>query len=39
MKLFKDLTKKQRYDYISNLGLLCDKREIEDAEIKYLFVT
>ena len=37
MKRLKDLTRKERFEYITSLKLKNDKHKIEDAEIKYLF--
>ena len=37
MKRLKDLTRKERFEYITSLNLKNAKREIEDAEIQYIF--
>ena len=37
MKRLKDLTRKERFEYITSLNLKNSKREIEDAEIQYIF--
>ena len=37
MKRLNDLTRKQRFEYITNLKLKNDKHKNEDAEIRYIF--
>jgi hypothetical protein len=37
MKRLNDLTKKERFEYITSLKLKNDKHKIENAEIRYLF--
>ena len=37
MKRLKDLTRKERLEYIKSLKLKNEKHKMEDAEIQYLF--